>query len=176
MHVAWFSFAELLGQPGCGLPVPPYPVRPTRQPVLLDMWSTAGTPGDAWTTVGNWKQGGREVTFDGRTYGWSKHDHWRDYVDLPERTRGRFTPVLSRIDEDDSRGLQRQGWTVLDAVALSSDVETYRTFIDGSLAEFTVAKEQNVALRTGWFSDRSATYLAWSACMTEDTGFGRRLR
>ena len=41
-HVAWFSFAELLGQPGCGLPVPPYPVRPTRQPVLLDMWSTAG--------------------------------------------------------------------------------------------------------------------------------------
>ena len=77
-HAAWFSFAELLGQPGCGLPVPPYPVQPTRQPVLLDLWSTDARPGDAWTTVGNWKQGGREVTFDGRTYGWSKHDRWRE--------------------------------------------------------------------------------------------------
>ncbi|MGH8977324.1 MAG: glycosyltransferase [Acidimicrobiia bacterium] len=172
-HAAWFSFAELLGQPGCGLPVPPYPVQPTRQPVLLDLWSTDARPGDAWTTVGNWKQGGREVAFDGRWYGWSKHDRWHGYLDLPERTGARFTPALSRIDSDDRRALQRRGWTVLDAVALSSDVETYRAFVHGSLGEFTVAKEQNVALRTGWFSDRSATYLASGRpVVTEDTGFG----
>ena len=48
--------------------------------------------------------------FDGRTYGWSKHDRWRDYLDLPERTGARFhARVNRRIDEDDSRDLQRQG-------------------------------------------------------------------
>ena len=77
-HVAWFSFAELLGQPGCGLPVPPYPVRPTRQPVLLDMWSTAA---ESRETRG--RPSGTGSRADGRspstaaTYGWSKHDRWR---------------------------------------------------------------------------------------------------
>src|SRR5262249_47727612 len=42
-----------------------------------------------------------------------------------------------------------------------------------SRGEFTVAKDQNVRLRTGWFSDRSATFLAAGrAVVTQDTAFG----
>jgi hypothetical protein len=46
----------------------------------------------------------------------------------------------------------------------------------GSRGEFTVAKEQYVRLHTGWFSDRSACYLAAGRpVITQDTGFGKYL-
>ena len=45
-------------------------------------------------------------------------------------------------------------------------------YVAGSKGEFTVAKDQNVRLRTGWFSDRSATYLAAGRpVVTQETGF-----
>ena len=44
------------------------------------------------------------------------------------------------------------------------------------MAEFTIAKDQNVVLKSGWFSDRTATYLAAGRpAVVEDTGFGRYL-
>ena len=53
------------------------------------------------------------------------------------------------------------------------DLDAYRCCIAGSRGEFTVAKDQNVRLRSGWFSDRSATYLAAGRpVVTQDTGFG----
>ena len=42
-----------------------------------------------------------------------------------------------------------------------------------SRGEFTAAKDANVRLHTGWFSDRSACYLAAGRpVITQDTGFG----
>lgn len=53
---------------------------------------------------------------------------------------------------------------------------TYRDYIRGSRGEFTVAKDQNVRLRSGWFSDRSATYLAAGRpVVTQETGFSNIL-
>ena len=56
--------------------------------------------------------------------------------------------------------LEEHGWRVRHALDFSTDPDAYRDYIAGSRGEFTVAKDQNVRLRTGWFSDRSATYLA----------------
>ena len=48
----------------------------------------------------------------------------------------------------------------------------YRAFITTSGAEFSAAKDQNVRLRSGWFSDRTATYLATGRpAVVQDTGF-----
>jgi hypothetical protein len=48
----------------------------------------------------------------------------------------------------------------------------YRSYIQGSKGEFTVAKDQYVRLNTGWFSDRSACYLAAGRpVITQETGF-----
>jgi GT2 family glycosyltransferase len=59
---------------------------------------------------------------------------------------------------------------------LSWDIDRYRAYVSSSFAEFTVAKEQNVALRSGWFSDRSATYLAAGRpVVTQETGFSNVL-
>ena len=63
-----------------------------------------------------------------------------------------------------------------DALAVSRDIDTYRDYIRGSMAEFTIAKDQNVVLKSGWFSDRTAAYLAAGRpAVVEDTGYGAYL-
>jgi hypothetical protein len=63
-----------------------------------------------------------------------------------------------------------------DPIAISGDADRYREFVRGSRAEFTAAKDVNVRLRSGWFSDRSACYLAAGRpVVTQDTGFDERL-
>ena len=69
--------------------------------------------------------------------------------------------------------LAERGWRVRDGLEVSRGIDRYRDYIGASRGEFTVAKDQNVRLRTGWFSDRSATYLASGRpVVTQDTGFG----
>ncbi len=55
------------------------------------------------------------------------------------------------------------------------DLDAYRAYIGQSRGEFTVAKDQNVRLRSGWFSDRSASYLACGRpVVTQETGLQQR--
>jgi hypothetical protein len=177
-HSACFTFAENYGRPGCGLPVAPgFTFHPTRQPVVLDFWQTAFGPDHAaFTTVGSWRQWSREVRYAGEVYQWSKHFEFQKFLDLPARTGQAFELALSRCGEADQRRLESKGWRVRAALDFSTDPEAYRDYIRSSRAEFTVAKDQNVRLRTGWFSDRSATYLAAGRpVVTQDTGFGETL-
>jgi GT2 family glycosyltransferase len=178
-HVAFFTFGENLGRAGCGLPVPAdYAFLPTRQPVVLDWWpATPPPPAGALTTVGNWRQTWREVSLDGRTYGWSKHSEFAQLLGLPARVPdARVELALSSCSDDEQAELRRRGFEVVPALPLSRDVDPYRAYLAGSLGELTAAKDQNVRLRSGWFSDRSATYLASGRpVITQDTGFGRVL-
>jgi hypothetical protein len=98
------------------------------------------------------------------------------FLTLPSRTTQTLELALAGCDDGDRRTLEQHGWRVRDASEVSDDLDTYRDYIGGSRAEFTVAKDQNVRLRSGWFSDRSATYLAAGRpVVTQDTGFGRVL-
>jgi hypothetical protein len=176
-HAAFFTFAENYGRPGCGLPVSDrFPFHPTRQPVVVDLWEGVGPPGPAFTTVGNYRQGWRTVELDGEVYHWTKNREWARVLDLPARTGRDFELALAACRHTDRQQLIENGWRVRPAAEVSDDVDVYRSYIQRSQAEFTVAKDQNVRLRTGWFSDRSATYLAAGrAVVTQDTGFGSQL-
>ena len=174
-HCAYFTFGENYGRPGCLLPVTDmFAFQPTRQPVVLDFWRGLDqAAGDRFTTIGNWKQQWREVRLGGVTYSWSKHLEFFKFVDLPSRTNARFELALAGCEGAERAQLEQHGWAVREALPLSQDVDAYRNYIRESRAEFTVAKDQNVRLRTGWFSDRSATYLAAGRpVVTQDTGFG----
>jgi hypothetical protein len=173
-HAKLFSFGERYGLPGCGLPVSDrFTFLPTRQPVVVDLWADAGTQGANYTTIGNWRQRWRDVTIDGEPYTWSKHHEFARVMDLPARTGAPFELALAAYRPSDREVLEQAGWQVRDAEDVSADADTYRRYIGGSRGEFTVAKDQNVRLRTGWFSDRSATYLAAGRpVITQDTGFG----
>jgi hypothetical protein len=173
-HSTLFSFGERYGMAGCGLPITAgFTFLPTRQPVVVDLWEGAAAQGDTFTTVGNWRQRWRDVTIDGEPYTWSKHHEFARVLDLPARTGARLELALAGYRPSDEAVLTRAGWHVRTASSISADPDTYRSYVAGSLGEFTVAKDQNVRLRTGWFSDRSATYLAAGRpVITQDTGFG----
>jgi hypothetical protein len=177
-HCAFFSFGGNFGRPDCKVPMSDhFHFRPTRQPVLADLWESAGEDGGrAWTTVGNWRQPHRRVRFNGEVYHWSKHFEFLKFLDLPERTEETFELALSGCEEADRQMLEAKGWRVRPALDLSNDIDLYRRYLGRSKGEFTVAKDQNVRLRSGWFSDRSATYLAAGRpVITQDTGFGSYL-
>jgi len=173
-HTAFFTFGENYGRPGCGLPVSDrFHFQPTRQPVLLDLWEGVAPPGDTWTTIGNWRQSWRSVELDGETYTWSKHTEWHKVLELPRRTKLPIELALAGFRDHDRERLERRGFLVRRATEISDDPDSYRSYVAGSRGEVTVAKDQNVRLRTGWFSDRSATYLAAGRpVVTQDTGFG----
>ncbi len=173
-HCAFFTFAENYGNDDCLLPVSDrFDLRPTRQPVVLDFWRDRAASGASFTTVGNWKQPWRDVYFEGETYSWSKHREFAKFLDLPARTGQEFELALAGCEGEERQLLEEHGWRVLPAEDVSADIDSYSDYVSRSRAEFTVAKDQNVRLRTGWFSDRSATYLAASRpVVTQDTGFG----
>ena len=190
-HTHHFTYGENIGQPDCGVPVTArFPYRPTRPPVVLEWWSEpAVAPGPAFTTVASWRQAGKDVEWRGETYTWSKHHEFLKIIDLPRRTpqplelalaiRGQPGPSDGWVprDQEDAeavRLLTAHGWRVTNAMPLSREIAPYRDYIRGSRGELTVAKDQNVRLRSGWFSDRSACYLAAGRpVITQDTAFGK---
>jgi hypothetical protein len=173
-HCAFFTWGENYGNADCRLPtLERFPFKPTRQPVILDLWEPFGT-GEAppFTTIASWRQPWRVVSFQGETYHWSKHLEFMKCIDLPRRTPQAFELALGSFEPEDRTMLEDYGWRVRDSLPMSADIDDYRRYIGSSRGEFTVAKDQNVRLRTGWFSDRSATYLAAGRpVITQETGF-----
>jgi hypothetical protein len=184
-HTHHFTFAENLGAPDCGIPLGRFKYQPTRQPVILDWWMSEASlslhgpsppAACSFTTVASWRQTGKDVKWHDETYTWSKDHEFLKFIDLPHRTRQRLELALACEDAEAIRLLTSHGWRVIDAVRLSTDIAPYRDYILCSRGEFTVAKDQNVRLRSGWFSDRSACYLAATRpVITQDTGFGKTL-
>jgi hypothetical protein len=177
-HAACFTWAANYGNPDCKLPVSDrFEFHPTRQPLLLDLWNGNGdaTTG-RFTTIAGWRQLWREIAFEGETYHWSKHFEFLKFLSLPSLCGADFELALTSYDASDKSLLEAHGWTVLDAAGLSADIDLYREYIRTSHGEFTVAKDQNVRMRTGWFGDRSAAYLAAGRpVVTQDTGFSSSL-
>jgi hypothetical protein len=175
-HDDLITFGENIGNADC--PVPPLPRlrSKTRQPVLLDLWEGSVPCKEEFTTVGNWKQIGNEIEYRGETYYWSKHLEFLKFIDLPLRMRQPIELAIgvANLEPDERHILETNGWRLADAHALTADLPPYRDYIRASRGEFTVAKDQNIRLRTGWFSDRSACYLAAGRpVITQDTGFGK---
>ena len=177
-HFAFFTFGENYGREDCELPESStFKFHPTRQPVVMDFWNDgACPPNDLLTTVGNWRQPRRKVKLNDKTYFWTKDLEFHKVLDLPSRTGQPFELALSSFKPADRQLLEEHGWRVTDALSFSMDIDAYRDYIRGSRGEFTVAKDQNVRLHSGWFSDRSATYLASGRpVITQETAFSNIL-
>ena len=143
----------------------------------MDIWENAESAGRAYTTVGTWDSKGRDLDYQGETFKWRKRTEWCRFLDLPNRTAKTFELAMD-VDSvpGDLELLTAQGWHVIDPIQISVDPWRYRDYLRGSRGEFTVAKDMNVRLRSGWFSDRAACYLAAGRpAVEQDTGFGEAL-
>jgi len=162
-HRALFSFGENVGTES--FPVPTHNMKwlPTRQPVVTDLWKTNRAPPRAavFTSVANWSTSGlKDITWRGEKYLWSKSREFLRFLAAPKKAGETFELATNIPDAKTRAKFLRNGWRFHSPLQLSVDYWLYRDYVRRSRGEFTVAKDQYVRLNTGWFSDRSACYLA----------------
>ncbi|MGA2221232.1 MAG: glycosyltransferase family 1 protein [Verrucomicrobiia bacterium] len=203
-HDFHFTFAENIGASNCRVPMAGLKWIPTRQPIVLDWWepvvgrfpapkafgvneaapgepadsqsrpTTIGQTRDVFTTVMNW------VSYKGCEYGgetWGQKDvEFLKFIDLPQKTNQRFEiamgmgPGMKRPTEL----LQQKGWRIIEPSEHLPDPWTYRDYLGNSKGEWSVAKESYIKSRSGWFSCRSACYLALGRpCVLQDTDWSK---
>ena len=173
-HTAFFSYAENIAAGTARIPDDGFKWRPTRQPIVLDCWGISSPPSGArYSTVMQW-QSYSPVEFDGIRYG-TKSMSFEPYMDLPRRTSAHLEMAVGGADAPREM-LRSNGWSVQDPLSVASSPWDYKTYISGSRGEFTVANQGYVVSNSGWFSDRSAAYLASGRpVVTQETGFSEWL-
>jgi hypothetical protein len=176
-HTHHATYGENLGEPDCPIPLEKFAWTRTRPPVVLDLWAADYRPeAPHFTTIGTWDNDARGIDYQGERYFWSKRLNFLRFSDLPRRTAQTFELALGTTPAEDQRRLREHGWRLTDPRPASGDLDSYRAYIAGSRGEFTVAKDLVVRTRSGWFSDRSACYLAaGKPVVTQATGFEKHI-
>jgi hypothetical protein len=169
-----FTYGERIGRADCPIPTVGFAWQPTRSPVALDLVAEKFTP-DAthFTTVMSWSH--REpIEYGGETYG-QKDIEFRRVMELPARV-GPVLEIALAGNNAPRAEIEAAGWRLTDPLAMAGTVEDYRAYIAQSRGEFSVAVNLEVKTRSGWFSDRSAAYLATGKpVVAQDTGFSEFL-
>jgi hypothetical protein len=175
LHDRFFTFGENIGQPDCPIPTDLFQWRITRQPVLLNEWenqkSKIKNQKFPWTTVMSWKIDERPPEIAGCVLG-AKDREFEKFMELPRKTS---VPLELAVSGRAPReALAANGWRLVDGYAVSSDAEVYRDYILRSRGEWSVAKQAYVATCSGWFSCRTACYLAaGKPAVVQDTGWSK---
>jgi hypothetical protein len=173
-HDMFVTVASRIGAAGCNIPTLGIDWTTVQPPVVLEHWpQTPLNRSGAFTSIATWRGPFGPVDFGGETYGLRVHE-FRRFLALPGATGARFEVVLD-IDPEDERdriALREAGWHLRDPAFAVPTLGTYRDYITRSKAEICVAKSMYVQSRSGWFSDRSACYLATGRpVLAQETGF-----
>ncbi len=177
-HTDFFSVGSRLA--AAHLPDTGLAWQPTLPPVSLAHWTKAEDvalpvdPTGCWTTVTHW-HGYKTIPWEGRLYG-DKRESLVEVRDLPRRGPRLLVATDMQPDWSDYQEFSAAGWRFIDAPKISGDARVYRKFLAASLGEFSVAKQGYVLSRCGWFSDRSACYLALGRpVVLQETGWSEVL-
>ena len=175
-HDFFFTIGENIGAPDCPIPTGDIVWRKTRPPIVLDRWPRVPPAFGRFTTVASWRGPFGAVEFGGQTFGLKVHE-FRKFMDLPARAAGPFELALN-IHADDAKdraALESHGWRIV-APSVAQQPEDFQKYIQRAGAEFSVAQGIYVQTQCGWFSDRTAAFLATGKpALVQDTGFRRHL-
>ena len=179
-HDYHFTFGENVNSSDCRIPDCGLNWLPTRQPVCLDYWKPKNDfdlSNSSFTTLMNWSAA-KILHFDGEEWG-QKDIEFRKFSQIPQLLKNiNFSAIVNQTDNTNtsfSKSIAEEiGWKILDPYHNAGDWQLYQTFIEQSLGEFSVAKNTYVKAKTGWFSCRSACYLAMGKpVVTQDTGWSK---
>lgn len=178
-HRAFLTVGVKMHDPDCGAPTLGFTWKPFLPFVHLPRWPPVPEqcPDAPFTSVTHWTW--EELWWEDRVLSVSKRDAYLRYITLPRRA-GRPFQLAVHLHPRDHTGdrelLRRHGWHPVYPYRVAGSPAAYHRYILRSRAEFCCPKPIHRALRTGWFSDRSAGYLASGRpVLMEDTGIGDRL-
>lgn len=176
-HDSHFTFGLKIGDSDCKAPDTGISWKKTIQPIALDQWPfEKNTPEDHFTTVMNWASY-KPTEWNGEIYG-QKDIEFKNFINLPQHTSQKFTIAMGQGvgSKRPTELLQQKGWQIIEPDEKLPDHHTYRDFLKNSKAEWSIAKHGYVAGKTGWFSCRSACYLALGRpVLVQDTGWTEKL-
>jgi hypothetical protein len=176
----YVTVALNLGAPGCPIPTGGLQWIPTLPPVVLEQWPstplTSARP--RLTTIATWRTAHGAIEIDGRTLA-LKHHEFRRVIGLPREVPGAEFELALDIhpaDDGDLEALLANGWSVTSPRVVAATPNSFREYVRASDAEFSVAQPAYVETSSGWFSDRTAAYLASGRpALVQDTGIGAAL-
>lgn len=169
-----------VGGPGWPIPTEGIEWLHTLPPVVLEEWPAQPAPGEPvrFTTVATWRSPYGAVEIEGRRTN-LKHHQMRRMVELPEKVDGAVFEIALDIHPDDSadlEALREHGWRVVEPRKVAATPQAYREYVRRSGAEFSVAQGVYAEAGSGWFSDRTAAYLACGRpALVQDTGLANTL-
>ena len=179
-HRRLFTFGENIGTLDFSVPTHGLTWLPTRQPVVTDLWchhaeALPPAPEALFTSICNWSTSGKkDITWRDSQYLWSKSLEFLKFVEAPRRSGEIFELATDIKEPEEQKLFEKNQWRLILPHDLSTYWNGYRDYIVNSKGEFTCAKDQYVRLHTGWFSDRSACYLAAGRpVITQETGFNK---
>jgi len=168
-HDVFFTLGEEIGRPGRPIPTGGRTWHPTRQPIVLANWPVRAAPDGPFTTVMSWKIEPTPPSLGGRIYG-GKDVEFERFMDLPSRTPETLEVALAGAAPRER--IVAGGWRLRDARGVSATMAAYRDYLLASRGECSIAKNAYVALRSGWFSTRTAAYLACGKpAVVQETGW-----
>ncbi len=177
-HQHLFTFGENIGTPAFVVPTHDFQWLPTRQPVVTDLWcagveAPVPDPAALFTTICNWSTSGKkDIVWKDSNYLWSKSLEFLRFIEAPKLSGEPFEMATDIKKEEELELFRKNDWKLVLPHDLSVDWNGYRDYIRNSKGEFTCAKDQYIRLNTGWFSDRTACYLAAGRpVITQETGF-----
>jgi hypothetical protein len=176
-HDTFFTVGVNLGLPSCPIPTCGIDWRPVFPPVVMADWPPVESSREGFTTIASWRGPYGPIETEGRHYGPKAHE-FRRFLELPRHTGERFELALDihPAETPDLQRLRTNGWELLDAKSVAGDPSSYRSFLLSARAEFSVAQGVYVHTASGWFSDRTARFLAaGKPALVQDTGLGRLL-
>ncbi len=169
-HDHFFTYAQRIGAEDCILPTLDIAWQPTRPVVSIDEWSRH-EPAAKWTTVMTWNNFQKPVEYDGRLYG-TKEREFSKIERLPQLCQSESFEIAVGGAQPPVERWQDLGWEVVDSHSVSTTADVYRDYIQHSRGEISVGKNLYVATKSGWFSCRSACYLAAGRpVVLQDTGY-----
>ena len=177
-HDFYFTVGENIGTDGCSIPANHRCWRPIRQPVVLEHWPAVKSAAlSKFTTIASWRGPFGPVQHGNQSFGLKVHE-FRKFIELPCHVPQRFEMALNihPADHKDSAALNRNGWRIVNPAKTVANPAAFRSYVQESDAEFSVAQGIYVETNSGWFSDRTVRYLAsGKPALVQNTGFSRNL-
>lgn len=170
----YFSTGRNIGSEQCSAPSAGEKWGTLFHPVVADLYQATPSAQDAsFSTVMNW-QSYEPLIFEEQLYG-HKDLEFARFLDLPNKVA---TPIEIAVSGKNvpTTELREAGWQLRDAHEVTISYDSFIQYVGKSAGEFSVCKNGFVATRSGWFSDRSAVYLAHGKpVVMQDTGFSEHL-